>query len=103
MIKLDQVTKVYALELADDAIGQPVTDLEPYLGSIGHVVILTKDGERYMHVHADEGQGTGLDATFETVLPKSGIYKIGGQFQRNNQVFTVAYVVNVPKPPARGE
>jgi hypothetical protein len=80
----------------DDKTNQPITDLEPYLGAIGHVVILTEDGERYVHVHAEEGQGTGPDAIFETTFPKSGIYKIWGQFQRDNQVFTVSYVVNVP-------
>jgi hypothetical protein len=80
----------------DAKTGQPVTDLQPYLGSIGHVVILTEDGEQYLHVHADEGQGTGPTALFETSFPKSGTYKIWGQFQRDNQVFTTSYVVNVP-------
>jgi hypothetical protein len=80
----------------DDKTGQPITDLQPYLGAIGHVVILTEDGEQYLHVHADEGQGTGPYATFETSFPKSGTYKIWGQFQRDNQVFTASYVVKVP-------
>lgn len=82
--------------IRDEKTGQPITDLQPYLGAIGHVVVLTEDGEQYVHVHADEGQGTGPDAVFETSFPKSGIYKIWGQFQRNNRVFTVSYVVNVP-------
>ncbi|CAN7765491.1 hypothetical protein LJR153_007238 [Paenibacillus sp. LjRoot153] len=82
--------------LTDEKTGGLITDLQPYLGAIGHVVILTEDGERYLHVHAEEGQGTGPDAVFETSFPKSGIYKIWGQFQRDNQVFTAAFVVNVP-------
>lgn len=81
--------------ITDDKTNQPITDLEPYLGAIGHVVILTENGERYVHVHADEGQGTGPEAVFETTFPKSGIYKIWGQFQRENQVFTASYVVTV--------
>jgi len=81
--------------VTDEKTGQPVTDLQPYLGAIGHVVILSEDGERYVHVHAEEGQGTGPEAVFGTHFPKSGIYKIWGQFQRDNQVFTVPYVVNV--------
>ncbi|MFC5529617.1 hypothetical protein [Cohnella yongneupensis] len=81
---------------ADAATGQPITDLQPYLGAIGHVVILSQDGEQYLHVHADEGQGTGPDAAFETSFPKSGTYKIWGQFQRENQVITVSYVVSIP-------
>jgi hypothetical protein len=74
----------------------PVTDLEPYLGSIGHVVILSEDGERYLHVHALEGQGSGPEALFETEFPESGVYKIWGQFQRNGEVVTVPFVVEVP-------
>jgi hypothetical protein len=82
--------------VTDEQTGQPVTNLEPYLGAIGHVVILSEDGERYVHVHAEEGQGTGPDAVFAAQFPKRGIYKIWGQFQKDNRVFTVPYVVSVP-------
>lgn len=85
-----------SFSIRDDKTGQPITDLQPYLGAIGHVVVLTQDGEQYVHVHAEEGQGTGPDAVFETSFPKSGIYKIWAQFKRNNRVFTASYVVNVP-------
>lgn len=81
--------------MKDEKSGRLVTDLEPYLGAIGHVVVLSEDGERYVHVHAEEGQGAGPVAVFETQFPSSGIYKIWGQFGRNGEVFTVSYVVNV--------
>jgi len=81
--------------LSDATGGQPVTDLEPYLGAIGHVVILSEDGNRYVHVHAEEGQGSGPEAVFEATFPGSGIYKIWGQFQRGGKVLTVPYVVTV--------
>jgi hypothetical protein len=82
--------------LTDDKTDQPITDLQPYLGSIGHVVILSEDGQKYVHVHADEGQGAGPDALFGTTFPTSGIYKIWAQFQRENKVFTTSYIVKVP-------
>ncbi|MGX6444414.1 hypothetical protein ACWM35_14500 [Neobacillus sp. K501] len=82
--------------LNDEMTNQPIMDLEPYLGSIGHVVVLSENGERYLHVHAIEGQGSGPEALFETEFPESGVYKIWGQFQKEGQVFTVSYVVNVP-------
>lgn len=82
--------------IADAESGTPITDLEPYLGAIGHVVILSEDGEKYVHVHAEEGQGPGPVAIFEATFPKSGIYKIWGQFQSDGQVFTAPFVVNVP-------
>jgi len=84
-----------AFTLTDEATGQPIADLEPYLGAIGHVVILSADGERYVHVHAEEGQGSGPSAVFEAALPGSGVYKVWGQFQRGGEVFTVSYVLNV--------
>jgi hypothetical protein len=82
--------------LTDERTGQPISDLEPYLGSIGHVVVFSEDGERYLHVHALENQGSGPEALFETNFSESGIYKIWGQFQQDGQVFTVPFVVNVP-------
>lgn len=81
--------------MAEEATGVPVTDLEPYLGAIGHAVVLTEDGEQYVHVHADAGQGSGPEASFEATFPKSGNYKVWGQFQRNGSVFTVSYPVSV--------
>jgi hypothetical protein len=37
--------------LTDKETKQPITDLEPYLGAIGHVVILSEDQKNYLHVH----------------------------------------------------
>lgn len=89
-----EVTLKFSITGAES--GNPITDLEPYLGAIGHVVVLSEDGENYVHVHAEEGQGAGPDALFETSFPKSGIYKIWGQFQHQGQVFTAPFVINVP-------
>lgn len=79
----------------DEETDEPVTNLEPYLGAIGHVVVLSEDGERYVHVHAEEDQGAGPEAQFETSFPEADIYKLWGQFQQNGRVFTVSYTVNV--------
>jgi hypothetical protein len=75
---------------------KPITNLQPYLGAIGHVVIMSADAENYLHVHPMEGQGSGPDAKFMTEFSKSGIYKIWGQFQHEGKVFTVPFVVKVP-------
>ncbi|GIP37368.1 hypothetical protein J31TS4_06480 [Paenibacillus sp. J31TS4] len=82
--------------ITESITGRPVTNLEPYLGAIGHVVVLSEDGERYVHVHAETGQGTGPEAKFEAAFPGSGLYKVWAQFQRDGQVVTTSYVVNVP-------
>jgi hypothetical protein len=75
---------------------QPTTDLEPYLGAVGHVVALSADAEQYLHVHPMEEKGSGPDAGFHIEFPKSGLYKIWGQFQRKGEVFVAPFVINVP-------
>lgn len=82
--------------LADEKTKQPITDLQPYLGAVGHVVILSADAEQYLHVHPTDEKAKGPDAKFQTRFPKSGLYKIWGQFQQNGQTFVVPFVVNVP-------
>lgn len=82
--------------IKDAQTKQPITDLQPYLGAVGHVVILTQDAENYLHVHPTEEKAKGPDAKFMTTFPHSGVYKIWGQFQQNGKVFTVPFVVKVP-------
>jgi hypothetical protein len=74
----------------------PITNLQPYLGAVGHVVIISSDVEQYIHNHPLEEKATGPDAKFATSFPKSGVYKIWGQFQQYDQVFIVPFVVQVP-------
>jgi len=82
--------------IKDAQTNEPVTDLQPFLGAVGHVVILTKDADKYLHVHPTDEKASGPDAEFMTTFPKSGVYKIWGQFQQNGKVFTVPFVVKVP-------
>ena len=40
--------------------GQPVMDLEPYLGALGHLVAIREGDLAYLHVHPlDETEGAG--------------------------------------------
>ncbi|RKP58053.1 hypothetical protein D7Z26_00670 [Cohnella endophytica] len=82
--------------MTDAVTGKPITDLQPYLGAVGHVVILSEDANNYLHVHPTVEDAKGPDAEFNTTFPHGGIYKIWGQFQRNGQVFVVPFVVKVP-------
>ncbi|MFC4100145.1 hypothetical protein [Paenibacillus xanthanilyticus] len=83
--------------MKDAATKEPITDLQPYLGAVGHVVILSADAEHYLHVHPVDEQAKGPDATFMTTFPHSGVYKIWGQFQRGGETFVVPFTVNVPE------
>lgn len=38
-----------------DANGKPMTDVEPYLGAMGHAVILSSDAGVYLHTHPMDG------------------------------------------------
>ncbi|MBL0386498.1 hypothetical protein JJB07_07540 [Tumebacillus sp. ITR2] len=82
--------------LENAATHQPTTDLEPYLGAVGHVVALSSDAEQYLHVHPMDEKGHGPDAMFHIEFPSSGLYKVWGQFQRKGEVFVVPFVVKVP-------
>ncbi|SFF33567.1 hypothetical protein SAMN04487969_12723 [Paenibacillus algorifonticola] len=79
----------------DAATGEPVTDLEPYLGAVGHVVIISGDLAKYLHVHPLDEAATGPEAVFATEFPEPGLYKIWGQFQRAGKTFIVPFVVNI--------
>jgi len=81
--------------IRDAQTGQPISDLEPYLGAVGHVVILSADAERYIHVHPIDETATGPKAQFATSFPQSGTYKIWGQFQHRGKVFTVPFTVDI--------
>ena len=52
--------------------GEPVTDLQPYLGAYGHLVALRDGDLGYLHVHPDgePGAGTpGPEIAFDTESP----------------------------------
>lgn len=83
--------------LTDAKTKKPIVDLQPYLGAVGHVVIISEDTNTYLHVHPMEAHASGPDAKFMTTFPSSGIYKIWGQFKQNGEVFTIPFTVEVPK------
>ncbi len=78
-----------------DASGQVVTDLQPYLGAMGHLVIISADGAEYVHAHPLSESQTSPEGfvEFAAHFPKPGLYKAWGQFQRHDTVFTVPFVL----------
>lgn len=75
---------------------QSITNLQPYLGALGHVIIISEGAEGYIHVHPMESKATGPEARFVANFPESGTYKIWGQFKHNGKEFTVPFTVEVP-------
>lgn len=64
---------------------------EPYLGALGHVVILDEQAEKYVHVHPESDVKT----VFATHFEQPGIYKIWAEFKFNGKVTTFPFVVEV--------
>lgn len=99
-----QATLIY--HLADAVTGEPLTDLQPYLGAWGHTLILSEDGTDYLHSHptemvpdnADRAKFAGKpEVRFETFFPRPGNYRIWSQFQRGGRLTTVSFTVYVPR------
>jgi hypothetical protein len=75
---------------------KPVTDLEPYMGAMGHLVVVSADAKKYVHAHPSEKSEAKHVVTFEAAFPSPGLYKGWGQFKRGGQVRIVPFVVSVP-------
>jgi len=72
--------------------GKAVTDFENIMGAKGHLVIISGDGERYLHVHPEEVDGKlDMHARFD----KPGIYRAFFQFQTNGTLHTSYFTLNV--------
>lgn len=81
--------------------GEPVTDLEPYLGAYGHLVAMRAGDLGYLHVHPEEGPaGPGID--FATAFPEPATYRLFLDFQHRGEVRTAAFTVESGGAPSSG-
>ncbi|MDX1930626.1 MAG: hypothetical protein SFV81_29155 [Pirellulaceae bacterium] len=91
--KAEESTITFQLMSPDD---KPLSDLQPYLGAMGHLVILSADGGQYVHSHPLEHSKVAAVGTvaFAAHFTVPGIYKMWGQFQRDSRVFTIPFVID---------
>ena len=91
------------LQLTDSSTGEPVTDLQPYLGAFGHAFILSEDLRNSVHAHPPEwrdgkeiasGLG-GPTVLFEGYMPLPGRYRIWTQFLRRGELTTIPFTFEV--------
>ncbi|RKN04883.1 hypothetical protein [Streptomyces radicis] len=80
------------LTLSVSREGRPVTDIEPYLGADGHLVVLRSGDLAYLHAHPGELAG-GPDITFHTRAPSAGTYRLFLDFQHEGVVRTAEFTV----------
>ncbi len=76
--------------------GRPVTDLEPYLGAYGHLVVLREGDLAYLHVHPQGHPGDGATAAgprigFAAEVPAAGSYRLYLDFKRGGVVRTAEF------------
>jgi hypothetical protein len=88
------------LTLSVSRDGNPVDDLQPYLGAYGHLVAVRASDLAYIHVHpmGEPGDGTtasGPDIVFHTTFPSTGAYRLFLDFQHGDVVRTAAFTVNL--------
>lgn len=91
--------------------GKPVTDLEPYLGAMGHLVVIGSDAKTFLHAHPEDHAAkphvdpagaaphahptTGI-VSFATKFPHPGLYKAWAQFQIKGKPVIADFVFDVP-------
>jgi hypothetical protein len=97
----------------EDAAGKPATDMQLYMGMVGHAEFLSDDATVFAHVHPDGSvpmaalmltrmpmqHGTGASVppvvTFPYGFPKPGRYRIFVQMQRNGHAETGVFDARV--------
>lgn len=67
--------------------GEAVTDLQPYLGAMGHLVALREGDLAFLHVHPSSG------LTFEAEAPTPGRYLLYLDFKVGGRVHTAHFVL----------
>lgn len=78
------------LSFAVSRDGRPVTDIEPYLGARGHLVVLREGDLAYSHVHPDEDE-----PAFDVEYPTPGRYRLFLQFKHDGRIHTAEFTREV--------
>lgn len=80
--------------------GQPVTDLQSYLGAFAHMTSFRQGNFAYGHAHPLEyaigSNPGGPTLTFHTEFPGSGLYRVFVEFETGGQLHTAQLTLQVP-------
>jgi hypothetical protein len=76
--------------------GQPVTDLEPAHGEMGHSVLIRPDDLGYLHMHSNT-TGTGPRLDFLGAVPAPGSYRLFVEFYRGDKLYLAPFTVQVTR------
>ena len=81
--------------------GEPVTDLQPYLGAYGHLVALREGDLAYLHVHPEESDA-GPAVPFVAEVPSEGRYRLFLDFRHGGVVRTAGFTLRAGQPGPGG-
>lgn len=99
---MNNSAEILNFHITDAKTSQPITDLQPYLGAFGHLVMINEQTYNYVHIHpvaSDNPVAGGPDvkflpaALFDKIEP--GIYRVFGQFKRHDQVFVADFTIKI--------
>ena len=79
-----------------------LTDLQEYLGALGHTVILKEGTLDFIHGHPMTSTKQNGKVEFMVTFPEAGKYKVFTQFQRGGKVTTTDFVVSVAQGTESG-
>jgi hypothetical protein len=80
--------------------GLPVTDLQPYLGALGHLVVIRASDLAFVHAHPlDVGPSGGPTVRFHVAVSQPGDYRMFFEFSHAGAVHMAPFTVHVAAPP----
>jgi DMSO/TMAO reductase YedYZ heme-binding membrane subunit len=92
--------------LITDTSGLPITNLEQYLGSFGHLILINEQTYEYIHIHPVQtrllakGELGGPEVNFVSLALSGrpitpGVYKAFGEFKHNSEVFVTNFTITL--------
>ena len=93
--------KTGALRFDVRRAGEPVADLQPYLGALGHAVLLRWGDVAYTHVHPRSGKSAPGQIVFDVTYPATQPAAVFLQFRHRGTVRTATF--GIPVAPVHNE
>jgi hypothetical protein len=87
--------QLLTFEVKDAATGKAVSDLQPFLGAPGHLLIVGSDLLTAAHSHpvAELSGAAGPEVVFQVLFPREGVYRMWVQLQRAGRIVTAPFTV----------
>jgi hypothetical protein len=94
--------RLMTFTLFDVATGAPATDLEPFLGAPGHLLVVSADFSTASHSHPLVQEEATSSVAFQVLFARAGMHRVWVQFQRAGTVITAPFTVAVEERQRTG-